>query len=114
MKKITISIIINSIALYLASEFIDGIHIEGLRNVIVAGIILGLVNALVKPILKILFIPFTFLTLGLFLIVINGIVLSIVAWATTLTVDSFGIAIIGGIVISFVNMFLNSIFKDDK
>ena len=66
---------IASLGLWLASEWVDGLSFDSGLTLILAAILLGLVNALVRPLLVILTLPLTIVTLGFFLLVVNGIVL---------------------------------------
>src|SRR5690625_6759985 len=72
-----LSIILNAIALIAVAQLFDSFHLEGFGTAILASFILSILNVLVKPILIIFTLPITFLTLGLFLFVINAITLMI-------------------------------------
>lgn len=92
-----------AIALVITAYFVPGIYLSGLVASLVAAIILGLINAIVRPILIILTLPITLLTLGLFLLVINGISLVIVAALTPgFEIDGFLPAMVGAIVLTIV------------
>lgn len=80
MPRFLLKFIVGAAGLWLASEIVRGFEIGSLGTLIAAAILLGLVNALVRPVLIILTLPITVLTLGLFLIVINAITIGIVAW----------------------------------
>lgn len=71
---------VSSLGLWLSSKIIPGVFIESWSTLILASLLLGLVNAVVKPILIFLTFPVTIITLGLFLLVINGAMLGLVAW----------------------------------
>ena len=76
-------------ALWLASEWVSGIHVQGTATLLGAALLLGVVNAVVRPLLIILTLPATILTLGLFLLVINAAMLGLVAWMfENFTIDS--------------------------
>jgi putative membrane protein len=72
--------LINAIGLWIATEIIAGVTASGPSALLVAALLLGLVNAIVRPVLVLLTLPITFLTLGLFLVVINASMLLLVAW----------------------------------
>jgi putative membrane protein len=72
--------LIAAIGLWIATRIVPGISAESWRTLIVAGLLLGVVNAIVRPILILLTLPFTIITLGLFLFVINGLMLELVAF----------------------------------
>jgi putative membrane protein len=66
--------------LWIASRWVPGVHISGVSTLLLAGLLLGAVNALVRPIVFILTLPLTILTLGLFLLVLNAGMVALVAW----------------------------------
>lgn len=103
MPRFLITWLITAIALLITAHFIPGIHLSSFVAALIAAFLSGLVNAIVRPILIILTLPITFLTLGLFLLVINAISLLIVA-ALTPGFDITGLwpAIIGSLVLSIV------------
>ncbi|WP_407571395.1 phage holin family protein [Deinococcus altitudinis] len=97
---------LNALALWLTTLLYSGVYFApgtGALDVLVAALVLGVVNALIRPLLLLLSLPVNVLTLGLFTLVVNGAVLSIVAWATSLNVAGFGAAIIGALILSVVS-----------
>ena len=122
MNKFLIRLLINAVALYAAVSFVDGIQaVPGTNWVSYLGLafIFGLLNALVRPILKFLTCPLIILTLGLFTLVIN----TALFWLTGLiglnfgagfTVDGFWPAFLGGLIVSIVSVILTTFSKDDK
>lgn len=97
--------IINAVAIYLTATLLNGIHLSGPYNgfeaAVIAAIILGVVNALIRPILMILSLPINIMSLGLFTLVINGILLKAVSTVTTgFTIDGFLTAILASIIIT--------------
>jgi putative membrane protein len=107
--KLILRWIINAIAVWIAAFLIEGITLSGnLLDVFLVGLVMGLVNAIIKPVLKLLALPITIVTLGLFTLVINAGMLALVAWIMpSLSIDSFFSALIGGILISIVSTLLN-------
>lgn len=104
MPRFVLKFIIGAIGLWLASEIVRGFRIDTVTTLAAAAIILGLVNALVRPVLILLTLPITVLTLGLFLIVINGITVAITAWLLKgMTVDGLWPAMLGALVIGVVS-----------
>ena len=71
---------LNTLALFVIVQVVPGFHADSWMTLAVAALILGLLNAIIKPILFVLTLPITILTLGLFLIVLNGIMLELTAW----------------------------------
>lgn len=115
MKRIVIRIAVNAIALWVAAQLISGIKLEkGFWKIVLVAAIFGLVNAFLRPIAKLLSLPVIILTLGLFILVINAVMLLITDWLTkSLAVDNFGSAMLGALVISVVSWAL-SVFVPDK
>ncbi|MDJ0718360.1 MAG: phage holin family protein [Prochloraceae cyanobacterium] len=115
MPQFLLTWIITSASLLITAYLIPGITITSISAAAVAAIVLGLVNAFVKPLLVLFTLPLTVLTLGLFLLVVNAISFSIVGYFTPgVEINSFLDALFGSIVISLVSGFLNQFFNDEK
>ena len=80
MRGFLIRAAVVALGLWLASRIVPGIAIDTPETLIAAAILLGIVNAILRPILVILTLPITLLTLGIFLLVINGLMIELVAW----------------------------------
>ncbi|MGH7606655.1 MAG: phage holin family protein [Gemmatimonadales bacterium] len=80
MKGFVVRLLITALGLWVAATIVPGMAITGIGSLLVSALLLGLVNAVIRPILLILTLPLTVLTLGLFILVVNGISLSLVAW----------------------------------
>lgn len=108
-----VAVLVNAAALWAAVQVIEGLDFSGeWYQWLILALIFGVVNAIVKPVLKIFTFPITILTLGLFLLVINAVMLYLTSWLAgalglTFTVGSFLDALLGGIVIALVGMVLN-------
>ncbi len=90
-----------ALGLWLAAELVPGIQVSGTATFIWAALVLGVVNALVRPLLIILTLPITVVTLGLFLLVINAAMLGLVAWLfDDFSIAGFWAALLGAIVVS--------------
>lgn len=97
-------------ALWVAAYLVPGVHFSSTSTLLLAALVLGLVNALVRPILFILTLPITVLTLGLFYLVVNGLAFALTAAVVPgFTITSFGNAILGALVVSVVSWILGSI-----
>lgn len=110
MRDLLLRVAFNSLALWLMTQIYSGVFFapgSGLSSYLLAGLILGFVNALLRPILLVFTFPINVLSLGLFTLVINGLVLSVVASLTSLELRSFGAAVVGAIVLSLVSFGLN-------
>jgi putative membrane protein len=75
-----IRLLISAGGLWLASKVSDGVHFDDAGTLVAAALLLGIVNAFVRPLAVLLTLPFTILSLGLFLLVVNGAMVSLVAW----------------------------------
>jgi putative membrane protein len=113
--KLLIRLLINAAALYAAAELVGGISLEGsFGTILIVALIFGVINAIVRPILTIFSLPFIVVTLGLFLLVINALMLMLTAsLSSALYVEGFGAALLGSLVISVVSWFLGVFLKDD-
>ncbi|HWM95124.1 MAG TPA: phage holin family protein [Thermoanaerobaculia bacterium] len=105
MLRALLQIVLNGIALLIADRLVPGIHYEGnLLYLLIAGLVLGLINLLVKPIVSFFSFPLILLTLGLFYLVINGLVLYLADFLLAgLRVEGCLPAILGGLVIAVFN-----------
>jgi putative membrane protein len=93
------------LGLLLASAMIPGVQIEGLGTLILAALLLGIVNALVRPVAFLLTLPLTIITLGLFLLVLNAAMFGLVAaMLDSFVVAGLGSAILGALIVSITSM----------
>ena len=108
VKQLIAKILISGAALMFTANLLEGIYVDGWGSVFIAAIILGIVNAVIRPLLLILTLPLNVFTLGLFTFVINGLMLKTVA-AVVSGFDIVGIlpAIVGAIILSVVSTVLN-------
>ena len=104
MRGFLVRWVIGALALWIASAIVPGMEIHGAGNFLLAALLLGLVNAIVRPIVLLLTLPLTILTLGLFLLVVNALMLKVVAWLfDPLIFHSFGSAVLAAVVVSLMN-----------
>jgi putative membrane protein len=107
--------LIQSAAVWVAAWLIGGIHLEGWESTLLVGLILGLLNAILRPILVLISLPVTVLTLGLFLLLINTALLGLTAWIAgkfddiEFAIDGFWSAFFGALVISVVSWLLSTL-----
>lgn len=112
MFKLIANWFLNALALYVVSRIVPGIVIESISAALIAIVVISLLNAVIKPILIILTLPVTILTLGLFVFVINAFLLLLAGSITPgFHVNGFGTAIIGSIVFTIVTMIFNKLVK---
>jgi putative membrane protein len=108
-----IRVLMNALAIYFAAAIVPGLELSGVVAALGSGLVLGLVNAVVRPILILLTLPFTLLTLGLFLFVLNGLCLWLTSWLVKgFEVHSFWAAVFGSILVSVVSWLLTTSVSD--
>lgn len=127
--RFILQILVNALALWLTSLILPGIHLgengapigTQILTIVLVGLVFALVNAIAKPILSLLSLPITCLTLGLFQLVINALMLLLTSWVAglidlTFVIDSFWWALGGGIVVGILNTILEAIvgLDDDR
>lgn len=104
MMEFLLRFVISGFGLWLASKIVPGIKVDSFGSLVAAVILLGIANALVKPILILLTLPLTIVTLGLFLLVINAAMLGLVAvFLRGFHVQGFWPAVLGAIVVSLTS-----------
>lgn len=113
--NILFRILLTAIVVLVLANFLPGVHVIDFTTAIIVAAVLGLLNAIVKPILIILTLPITIVTFGLFLLVINaGIILLADNFITGFDVNSFWTALLFSILLSIAQSFLNSSLKEEK
>ena len=108
-----VRVLVNAVAIYLVAAIVPGISVSGLLTALGAGLVLGLINAIVRPVLILLTLPVTLVTLGLFLVVLNAFCL----WLTAQLVRGFEVhgvwpALFGTLLISVVSWLLTAFVSD--
>ncbi|MCC6674284.1 MAG: phage holin family protein [Thermomicrobiales bacterium] len=120
--SLLIRFVVTAIAVAAAAYLVPGIHVgdNAAKAVILTAIILGVINAVIRPLLKLFSFPLILVTLGLFILVINAICFYLAAWISRtifdvrFTFDSIWAALLGAIVISVVSTILNWVLPDDR
>lgn len=103
-----------AVALGATAWILPGVEVTSLTALMVAALVLGFVNAVVKPVLLLLTLPITLVTLGLFYLVINGLAFGLAAWLVQgFGVQSFGWAMLGAFMVGLVSWFIGS-FKHSE
>ncbi len=109
--KILVEWIIKAFVLLVTTKLVPGFSIDSWTTALLVAIVLGILNLFIKPILLLLTLPATIITLGLFIFVINAVLLIIVSQLVPgFHIDSFGTALIAAVVITIVSTILNWIF----
>jgi len=98
--------LITALGLWVATEIVPGMRIDGVSSLFLAAVLLGMANAFVRPVVVILTLPLTLVTLGLFLLVVNALMLALVAaLMRQFTLDGFGPAVLGSVVVTLTSWF---------
>jgi putative membrane protein len=114
MSGFFIRVIVTGLGLWVADWLLDGITIESPATLIFAALVLGILNAIIKPLLFWLTLPLTIVTLGIFVLVLNAAVFGLAAaFFSGFSVDSFWTAMVGAIIVSIVS-WIASWFVGDK
>jgi putative membrane protein len=112
MNNFIIRLLLSALAVFVCATVLPGAHVDGFLIAIVVAVVLAILNVLVKPLLILLTIPITIVTLGLFLLVINTILILLVNWLVPgFYVDGFWWALIFSILLSLVNSIFGGLSK---
>jgi len=102
-----VHLVITAALILLVARSVSGIHVADWTSAILAALVLGIANAVVKPVMVVLTLPFTILTFGLFLLVVNALVFWLAsAFVPGFKIDGFGPAFLGALLLSLLNMLL--------
>jgi putative membrane protein len=108
--KILINLVLSAVAVFIASYLLPGVHVANFTAALIAALVLGIVNAVLKPILLILTLPINLMTLGLFTFVINAVIILFAANIVPgFSVDGFLWALILSVVLAIINSVLHAI-----
>ena len=112
MKSFLVRWLLNAVAILLAAYLIPGIEVSGPLAILAAAALLGILNALIRPLLILLTLPINILTLGLFTLIINGLLLWMVSSLIKgFFIQGFWVAVLGALVISLFNWLINRLIK---
>jgi putative membrane protein len=128
MRSFAVKVVVNALAIWVATLVVTGVSVSGpndstsgtVLTFLVIGLLFGLVNAVVKPVVKVLAFPVYLLTLGLITFVVNALMLELTAWLSghtslTLHLDQFWpTAVLAALVVSFVSLVLHVVLPDGK
>ena len=110
MKRFLIHWLVIALALWVTAYILPGVEIESTQALAIAAVVLGLMNALVRPILTILTLPITILTLGLFYLLVNGFTFFLV---TKLVPSGYWWAVLGALMVSVISSFVGNFSDKD-
>lgn len=112
--KLIVRILLSALAVVLLAKILPGIGVDSYTTAIIVAIVLGLLNFIVKPILVILTLPITILTLGLFLLIINALIILLAdKFVSGFTVDSIWWALLFSLLLTFLESIFFSFLKED-
>jgi putative membrane protein len=115
MTRLLVSWLLTALALLVVAHLVPGFHVAGFGAALVAAIVIGLINATIGLVLKILTAPLTLITFGVFLLVVNALMLMLASSLLRgFEVRGFGAAFIGGIVLALINMGLRWLLKRSR
>lgn len=111
MLRFLAHVVVNGLGILLIAWLVPGVHYQGgFLYLLLVGLVIGLLNMLVKPVVTVLSLPLIVLTLGLFYLAINGLLLWLAgAMLDGLTVDGCGAAVLGGLVMGFYNWIVGAV-----
>ena len=108
-------VLLNALAIAAAAWLVPGVQLSGPVPAVIAGVLLGFINALVKPVLILLTLPFTLLTLGFFLFVVNAICFALTAALVPgFDLSGFAAAFFGALVVTLVSWIVNAVIADSE
>ena len=119
-------VLINAAAIWLAAQILPGLDVVGGEDTgsrvlvfLVLALVFGLVNAIIKPVVTLISLPLYILTLGLFTLVVNALMLMLTGWLSEQTdyglrIDNFGTAVLGGLIISIASFLLSLVLKSSR
>lgn len=111
MPNFVLTWVLTAVALMITAHIVPGFAIKNFVAALIAAVVLGLVNAVVRPILVVLTLPLTIVTLGLFLFVVNAIAIWVAsAFTPGFTISGLGAALIGSIILTVITSVLNTLF----
>jgi putative membrane protein len=109
--EFVLHIVVTAVLLFVVGRIVPGIEVRDARAALIGALVLGIANAIVRPVLVFLTLPLTILTLGLFLFVVNALMLMLAAALVDgLKVRGFGAALLGSVLLSLLNLAVSIVF----
>ena len=114
MKSFLLHLVLTAIALLVVANVVDGVQVSGFGAALIGALILGLVNAFVRPVMILLTLPLTIVTLGLFLFVVNALMFWLVAALVPgFRITGFGAALLGSLLLTVLNILIDRLAPKD-
>jgi len=108
--RILLKLLVTALAVFCSSYILDGVYLDGFPTAILVAVVIGILNAVVRPMLVILTIPITLFTLGLFLLVINAVIIMLTDYVLAgFAVNSFWTALLFSVIVSVITWLLEAI-----
>ncbi len=115
MKSFLARLLVTALGLWVADEVLDGVFFDSTSALIIAALLLGMVNAVVRPIVFFLTLPITFLTLGLFVLVINGCMVFLVSRImSSFHIEDIGTAVLASVIVGVTGWVANQFIGQEK
>ncbi|MDX2271183.1 MAG: phage holin family protein [Cyanobacteriota bacterium] len=113
MSTLLATWIISALSVMILTWILPGIHVTGFGGALIAALAIGVVNSLIRPFLQLITLPITILSLGFFLLIINGLCLALADFlaGSAFEIDNFGWAFLGAIVLSIVSTIMSNILR---
>ena len=116
MLRLLINWILSALAVWVVAQLVTGVYVSGWRSALIAALVIGFINATIGLVIKVITFPLTVVTLGIFWLVINALMLELASALLSpgFQVHGFWAAFVGAIVLSFVNMLFKAILMPKK
>lgn len=107
--------VLSAVAILLVSNLVRGFRVDGFVTALIAAVVIGFINGTIGALIKIVTLPFTIVTFGVFLLFINAFMLMVASWILPgFRVSGFGPAFWGALLLSLLNMLIRSMLKESK
>jgi putative membrane protein len=114
MKSFLLHLVLTAIAILIVANVVSGVHVGGFGTALIGALILGVVNAFVRPVMILLTLPLTIVTLGLFLLVVNAFMFWLVAALVPgFQISGFGAALLGSLLLTILNVLIDRLARKD-
>jgi putative membrane protein len=114
MKSLILHLVLTAIAILIVAQVVGGVQVSGFGSALIGALILGFVNAFVRPVMILLTLPLTIVTLGLFLFVLNAFMLWLVAALVPgFQISGFGAALLGSLLLTVLNILIDRLASKD-
>jgi putative membrane protein len=114
MKSLVLHLVLTAIAILIVAQVVGGVQVSGFGAALIGALILGFVNAFVRPVMILLTLPLTIVTLGLFLFVLNAFMLWLVAALVPgFQISGFGAALLGSLLLTVLNILIDRLASKD-